>query len=265
MFVLGIDLGSRTCHAVVVDDVGTVMERASVGVSADLPGTARRALESLGTRSEEVTYVAATGFGRYQVSFRDIAITDVTCHAYGARALFPTAGCVVDMGAHHSRAMRMREDGRVLRFKVNDKCASGAGKFLERVARALEIPLAEIGSVSLRAQAPVTISSICAVLAESEVINHVTEGRAVEDILMGAHLSIAERVIALVRQVGIQGDVVLTGAVSRNAGMVAALEKRLGGPIRVSPDSEYAGAIGAALLAQKRLRMLERDVRRLVS
>ncbi len=258
MYVLGIDLGSRTCHAVIVDPDGSVAGRSAVPVTADLPGTARRA-EAAVERSVSDLYVAATGFGRYQVLFRDIAITDITSHAFGARSLFPDASCVLDIGAQTSRAMRYREDGRVERFKINDKCAAGAGKFLERVARAMELPLDEIGELSRRSKDPVTISSICAVLAESEIINHVTQGRAVEDILMGAHLSIADRVVALLRQVGIRGEIALTGAVSRNAGMVAALERKVGQPVRVSSDSEYAGAIGAALLARKRLRMMSHE------
>ncbi|MBI2899781.1 MAG: 2-hydroxyglutaryl-CoA dehydratase [Planctomycetes bacterium] len=261
MFVLGIDLGSRACHAVLADGEGRIAERSFLPAAADLHATARRALESFGLRRDEIQYVAATGFGRGQVRFRDLAITEITCHARAARALLPDASCVLDIGARNARAIRTCADGRTLGFRVGDRCAAGGGRLLERAARALDLPLDEIGPVSLRAQDPVAVSSVCAVLAESEIVRHVTDGRAVEDILMGLHLSVASRAAALVRQLGADGDVALTGGVARNAGMVAALERKLGLPVRTSPDSEYAGAIGAALLALKRLRILDHDPR----
>src|SRR3990172_4958566 len=171
-----------------------------------------------------------TGYGRYRVLFRHIQITEMTCHGVGARWLFPGTRTVLDIGAMNSRALRLADSGRVAAFRMNDRCASGAGRFLERVAKALEGKLEEVGELALRAQDPQPISSICAVLAESEVINHVTAGASVEDILSGAHFSIAERLVALVRQVGAQ--------------------------LNVSPHSEYAGALGAALLARARWQRL---------
>lgn len=259
MSVCGLDLGSRSCRAVLVTESGEITSRAEVSLTPDLPETARLAIEQFGARRDDVQYVAATGFGRYQVPFRDLAITEVSCHAFGAHALVPSARTALDLGAQGIRAMRFGDDGRVVRFRANEACAGGSGRFLERMARTLDLPLAEIGPVSLRAQAPVPVSSVCTVLADSEIIHHVTEGRAVEDILMGAHLSIADRVVGLARQAGVEGDIALTGALSRNTGLVAALVQKLGARVRVPPDAEYAGALGAALLALKRVRRLERD------
>lgn len=256
-YVAGIDLGTRMTKAVITNAHGELLARASLETGARLEKAAERvfdqALREAGLRREEIAYVAATGYGRYQVAFRQVQITDVTCHATGALYLFPRTRSVLDVGAMNSRAMRIAESGRVIAFRMNDKCASGAGRFLERVARALELELSQIGTISLRSEDPQPISSICAVLAESEVINHVTAGKKVEDILRGAHNSISERIVALLRQVGSEPEVSLTGGVTKNLGMVRALEERLQLRVNVSPQAEFAGAIGAALLGLRRL------------
>ncbi len=258
--VAGIDIGVRTTRAVLLDEQGDLRARASQETGARLELAAQHrfeeALERGGARAAQVAYIASTGYGRYRVLFRQIQITEMTCHAVGAVHLFPGTRTVLDMGAMNSRALRVSDSGRVAAFRMNDRCASGAGRFVERVAKALEVSLDQVGELSLRAQDPQPISSICAVLAESEVINQVTAGKSTEDILRGAHNSIAERVVALVRQVGAQPEITLTGGVSKNIGLVRALEERLGAPLNFGPESEYAGALGAALLALRRLQLL---------
>ena len=260
MRVAGVDVGTRMTKAVVVDGAGRILGKASLPTGHDLAAAARRALDRAlpGSPDERPEYVASTGFGRYQVPFRDVQITEITCHGRGAVALFPGTRSILDVGAMNARAIRIEPNGRVASFRMNDKCASGAGRFLERVAKGLELELGDIGPLSLRARAPQPISSICAVLAESEVINLVTVGHPVEDILAGTHESIAARIAALLRQVGVEPEVTLTGGVTRNPGMVRALEQRLGMPLRVHEDSEYAGALGAALLALGRRQRLGR-------
>lgn len=261
--VAGVDVGTRMTKAVVIDDAGQVIAKACLPTGHDLGGAARRAIDhalaELGER--RASYVASTGFGRYQVPFRDVQITEITCHGRGAVALAPATRSVLDIGAMNARAMRVDGNGRVRAFRMNDKCASGAGRFLERVAKGLEMALEEIGPLSLRATSPQAISSICAVLAESEVINLVTQGHGVEDILAGTHQSIAGRIAALLRQVGVEQEVALTGGVTKNVGMVRALEARLGMPVAVHPSAEYAGALGASLLALRRLRRLQTNPR----
>ena len=261
----GVDVGTRMTKAVVIDDTGRVCGKACLPTGHDLAGAARRALDRALLGSTEnpgpPAYVAATGFGRYQVPFRDAQITEITCHGRGAVALVPGTRSVLDVGAMNARAMRVGPNGRVRSFRMNDKCASGAGRFLERVAKGLELDLDDIGPLSLRASSPQPISSICAVLAESEVINLVTLGHGVEDILAGTHESIAGRIAALLRQVGVEAEVSLTGGVTKNVGMVRALEQRLGVPLQVHPDAEFAGALGAALLALGRLQRLEGETR----
>jgi predicted CoA-substrate-specific enzyme activase len=250
-------LGAGTTKALVYDGGGRILGTAFVRTRPNLEATAREALQAAREASNlpdgAVEYVATTGYGRYQLPDRDIQITEVTCHARGAKHLFPGTRRVLDIGAQSSRAIRIDDNGRVVRFKMNDRCAAGAGKFLERVSRSLNIALEELPAVALRSQDPQPISSICAVLAESEVINHVSQGKPVEDILMGAHLSIADRVLALLRQVGGEGEVTLTGGLAQNPAMVRALELRLGGPLNHAPESTFAGALGAAVLGQKRL------------
>lgn len=257
VYVAGVDVGTRMTKAVIVNAATEVVARASIETGARLEKAAERAFEQVlreaSLHREEVPYVAATGYGRYQVGFRQVQITEVTCHAAGALYFFAETRSVLDVGAMNSRAMRIAENGRVLAFRMNDKCASGAGRFLERVARALELELTQIGEISLRSEDPQPISSVCAVLAESEVINHVTAGKKVEDILRGAHNSLSERIIAQLRQVGIAPEVTLTGGVTKNLGMVRALEERLQARLNVSPQAEFAGAVGAALLGLRRL------------
>ena len=260
-YVAGIDVGTRMTRALLLDEGGCVQGRTGRETGARLERAAQLALQELceraGIRAAEIVYVASTGYGRYRVPFRQIQITEMTCHALGALRAFPQTRTVLDIGAMNSRALRIASNGRVVAFRMNDRCASGAGRFLERVAKSLEIDLEQVGELSLRSQNPQPISSICAVLAESEVINHVTAGRPVEDILHGAHTSIAERLVALVRQVGAQPEITLTGGVTKNRGMLQALEERLGVHLNVSPDAEYAGALGAALLGGQRWQRLQ--------
>jgi predicted CoA-substrate-specific enzyme activase len=256
--VAGIDVGSGSTRAIIWDaesERGLGSSFCTTG--HDLEAAAKKAytqaLDSGGLNDGDIAYRASTGFGRYQVSFRDLAITEITCHAVGAVHAFPGTRSVLDVGAQNCRAMKIKETGQVVRFKLNDKCAAGGGRFLERVAKGLELELEHIGPLSLDATDPKPISSVCAVLAESEIINQVTAGCRVEDILDGVHDSLSERIAAQMRQVGLQEEVTLTGGVARNAGMVRALERRLDVSLNVGPEAEYAGALGAAILSSWRL------------
>jgi predicted CoA-substrate-specific enzyme activase len=160
---------------------------------------------------------------------------------------------VIDVGAQSSRAIRIEPGGRVREFKSNDKCAAGGGGFVERAARYLETTLDSVGELSLRGSQPVTISSVCAVLAESEIINHVSQGASTENIMRGVHNSLAERAVLLLKRVGIEAEITLVGGMGRQAGMVRALEESIGLPINVAPEPETANALGAALLALRRM------------
>ena len=259
--VVGVDVGSRMSKAIVIAAQGgkpVILGRASKMTHFDLDGAAEGAMAAArseaGAERDDVAYLAATGYGRYQVTGRQIQITEITCHARGAVELMPDVRTLLDVGAQNARAIRTLPSGRVAGFRMNDKCASGAGRFVERVAKALEISLDEVSALALQAAKPCVISSICAVLAESEVINHVTNGESIPDILQGTHGSIADRLVSLVHQVGLEQPFGLTGGVSKNLALVRALEERLGVPVVLHRDSEYAGALGAALLGAQRLR-----------
>jgi predicted CoA-substrate-specific enzyme activase len=259
--VAGIDIGSKGTKAVVLDAQRRVLGKGLVRTRPDFPGIAREALETAlaeaGLGRDAIAYLATTGFGRYNVPFRDLQITEITCVARGAAFLFPGTRCVLDIGAQSTRAIKLRDGGRVKEFKSNDKCAAGAGGFLERAARYLEVKLEELGELSLHADKSQQISSVCAVLAESEIINHVSSGQSVENILRGIHDSLASRAMTLLSRVGLDGELTFVGGVARQAGMVKALEAVAKVPVNVPPEPEIVGALGAALLALQRLEKRE--------
>ncbi|MBI2954438.1 MAG: 2-hydroxyglutaryl-CoA dehydratase [Chloroflexi bacterium] len=256
-YVAGIDVGSRIVKALVLDETRQVMGKARVRTKPNFPKIAREALDAAlkeaGLDDGHLNYVAATGFGRYSVPFRDTQITDITCAAKAAAFLFPNTRCVLDIGFQSTRAIKLRDGGKVKEFRTNDKCAAGAGGFVERAARYLEIDLEEIGDLSLRATAPQSISSVCAVLAETEIINHVSAGQTIENIAGGIHLSLATRSLALLKRVGLEEEVTFIAGVAKQAGMVKALEETIGTRVNVSQEPEFVGALGASLLALQRL------------
>jgi predicted CoA-substrate-specific enzyme activase len=259
MLVAGIDLGSGTTKCVLVDERGEARGRALSRTKADFEKGSRDALDQArrdaGTE-EDVAYVATTGLGRYAVPFRDVQITDLTCGARGAATLFPSTRYVLDIGAQCTRAIRLRDGGKVKEFHMNEKCAAGSGGFLERAAKYLEVTITDIGPLSLGATKPQAISSVCAVLAESEIINHVSEGIAVENILRGIHNSLADRALSMLKRVGLDGEVTLIGGVALQAGMVASLREKLGVSVNVPAHPEFTAALGAALLGLQRFRKL---------
>ncbi len=257
MLVAGIDVGSRATKVVLLDGERHVRGTAVVRTRPPFPDLARKALDEALSHDDfqgiTPDYVATTGFGRYNVPFRDLQITDITCAARGVAFLFPNARYVLDIGFQSTRAMKLADGGRVKDFYTNDKCAAGAGGFVERAARYLEVDLEEVGSLSLKADNPQTISSVCAVLAESEIINHVSEGKTVENILRGVHLSLATRALALLRRGGLDGETTLVGGVAHQAGMVQSLESTLKVKVDVPDQPDLVGALGAALLGLQRL------------
>ena len=252
MITVGIDVGSISAKAAVVRDgellgsgvilTGYNARHAGENVFADL-------LAKLGIGKDAVDWIVATGYGRNSVDFADKAVTEITCHAAGAHFQDPAVRCVIDIGGQDSKAIAMDTTGRVTDFAMNDKCAAGTGRFLEVMARALEVDLDAFGEMSLKADQPAAISSLCTVFAESEVISLIARGERRENIIAGIHESIGSRVIAMAGRVGITEPVMMTGGVAKNIGVVRALEKKLGKPIRVSTNAQVNGAIGAALIA----------------
>ncbi|EQD71055.1 CoA-substrate-specific enzyme activase [mine drainage metagenome] len=218
MITAGLDLGASTIKGALLEDGRRTLATASAPSRGIPVRAARRVLEDLGETAniapDDVEYLCTTGFGRYTIPERHLQVSDFTSSARGAIFLFPKTRMVVDVGAQASRTMSIAETGKVLKFKMNEKCAAGAGRFVERCAKYLQIPLEEMGPKGLTSVHPKLISSVCAVLAETEIINNVAEGIALPDILMGVFLSLAQRAYSLMRYVGIRPEVTLVGGSS---------------------------------------------------
>jgi (R)-2-hydroxyacyl-CoA dehydratese activating ATPase len=253
MYVAGVDVGSTQTKAVVVDRRRRVVGRSLVETGAIITRAAQAAFDAAvgdsGLEASDVAYVVGTGYGRYKVTFGDTQVTEISCHARGARYLFPGTHTVLDIGGQDTKAIRVGDQGSVLDFCMNDKCAAGTGRFLGAGAFALDIPLGELGPLALRARSPVKITTTCTVFAESEIINWLARGKKVEDVLMGVHQAIATRSLSLLRRVGVEEEVTFTGGVTRNVAMVRILEQLLDTRLNVSPEAHYMGAIGASLFA----------------
>ncbi len=252
-YAAGVDVGSTQTKAIILDEKRNIVGQALIDTGSNVMLAAqkafRNALASADIREEEVEYVIGTGYGRYRVTFGNTQVTEISCHARGAVHMFPNTRTVLDMGGQDTKAIRVNENGEILDFCMNDKCAAGTGRFLGAAATALEIPLSELGPTALHSEKPVRISTTCTVFAESEVLSWLGKGKKIEDILWGVHLSIASRSIGLLRRVGIEEEVTFTGGVAKNKGMVAALEQGLGVKLNVNPLSHFMGALGAALFA----------------
>jgi (R)-2-hydroxyacyl-CoA dehydratese activating ATPase len=252
----GVDVGSTQTKAIILSEDRKIVARALINTGANVSMAAERAFReaavSAGIAPEKVAYVVGTGYGRYKVNFGNAQITEISCHARGANLLFPKTRTVIDMGGQDAKGIRVGEEGDVKDFVMNDKCAAGTGRFLSNAAETVGLSLDKIGPISLEAKKPVRLSTVCAVFVESDIMSYLAEGKTVPDILGGVHSAIAARTVALVRRVGIDPEVTFTGGVSRNIGMVKALEAKLGLPVNVCDDSHYIGAIGAAIFAVER-------------
>jgi predicted CoA-substrate-specific enzyme activase len=258
MLVAGVDVGSTATKAILMDRESRIAGRGLVPTGANVVRAAERAfreaLDGAGSEENEVEFAVGTGYGRYRVPFGDAQVTEIACHAKGAHHLFPNTRTIIDIGGQDTKGIRVSPTGEVADFVMNDKCAAGTGRFLDAAAHTLNLPLDEIGPLSLRSQDSLRITNVCAVFVESEIMAHLAKGRKVEDILRGVHQAIAGRSVALLRRIGIEAEVTFTGGVSRNAGMVAALEEKLGGRLNVCSDAQFTGAIGAAIFALEKSR-----------
>jgi len=252
-YAAGVDVGSTQTKAVIIDEDRRIVGRSLLDTGANViqaAETAYVAALDLGeVDEEEVEYIVGTGYGRYRVTFGNTQVTEISCHGRGAVHLFPNTRTVVDMGGQDTKAISVNPQGEIVDFCMNDKCAAGTGRFLGAAAAALDIPLDDLGEVSLRSDRPIKISTTCTVFAESEVLAWIGKGKKIEDILWGVHKSIASRSASLMRRVGIEDEVTFTGGVSLNEGMVKALEERIGTKLNISDDCHYMGALGAALFA----------------
>ncbi len=256
IYAAGVDAGSTQTKGIIVDANSRIVGRALLDTGANTTKASERAfnaaLADAGLESSAVGYTVGTGYGRYKITFGNTQITEITCHAKGAHYVFSKTCTVIDIGGQDTKGIRVGPDGEVIDFVMNDKCAAGTGRFLGVAAQVLDLPLEDIGPISLESRKPVDISSTCTVFAETEIMSYLAQKKRLEDILMGMHVAIAARTVSLVRRVGMNQEVTFTGGVSRNKGMVRALEEALETQVNVSDESQHIGAIGAALFALER-------------
>ncbi len=255
MITVGIDVGSISAKAAVVKDNEILATHVILtGYNAKNAGQQvfETILSEIDITSEQVDGIVATGYGRNSVECADRSITEITCHAAGANFLNSDVRSIIDIGGQDSKAIAVDENGRVKDFAMNDKCAAGTGRFLEVMARALEVDLDAFGKMSLEADSPSPISSLCTVFAESEVISLIAKGTSRMNIIAGIHESIAARVSSMAGRLRLIDPMMLTGGVAKNIGLVRALEAKIGKTIKVSDNAQVTGAIGAALLAIKK-------------
>lgn len=257
MFAAGCDVGSLTSKAVIMKD-GKIIQSLIIKSKARPWESADEVMNMLLTRAgltmKDIKSCVGTGYGRDKISFIDEAVSEIACHGKGARWLVPSVRTVIDIGGQDCKALRLDDKGNMVKFITNDKCASGTGRFLEVMAKVLNLKLDEMGEMSVRSRQPVTFASACTVWAQADVIQHLNDKVPIEDIAAGVNNAMASRMSTLANNIGLEKDVCMTGGVAKNNGVVSALEKHLGTRIKRirREDPQLAGAIGAALFAAEK-------------
>ena len=252
-FTMGTDSGSLTAKAVIMDSEKRIVANAVVQMGFVSQKALDIAIDTVlteaGMKLDDMAYIVSTGYGRRRLKCSNKSVTEISCHAKGAHFLNPDVKTVIDIGGQDSKVIAVDHQGNASNFAMNDRCAAGTGKFLEVMAKALEVDLEKTGEMALQYTNKLEISSVCAVFAETEVISLVAQGNSIPDILAGLHEAIASRILGMVSRVGQRQPVMMTGGVAKNIGVVKALEKAMGVSIIVPPQCQIVGAIGAALFA----------------
>lgn len=254
MYFAGVDIGSTMTKIVLTETNHMVLSAIKGPTSPEHRQLAnevmKMALEQANLQLDEISYVVATGYGRLNVPFADRQITELTCHARGVSSLFPNVRTAIDIGGQDAKCMKIN-NGKMVDFVMNDKCAAGTGRFLEIIAASLGIKVEELGDISLKSAKKLQISSLCTIFAQQEVVTRLSYGENLEDIIAGLHDAMAGRVAGLARRLKIEPDVVLTGGVAKNAGIVKAMKENLGCELFIPEDPLLTGALGAAILAKE--------------
>jgi len=255
VIVAGLDIGSSTAKAVILKD-GKIFHTCFTPTGPNSGETARQVIEvALGESSlqmKNIKYVVSTGYGRINVPFAQKNITEISCHARGTLALFPDVRTILDMGGQDCKVIRCNEQGMVLNFNMNDKCAAGTGRYLERVAATLGISIQEVGGLSMHTvDGPAPISNYCTVFAQRDVVSLLRQGRQINDILAGVCESLTERIQMQIKRAGLVEKFSISGGVAKNIGIVQRLERNLGVKAHIASEPLIIGALGAALFAQE--------------
>lgn len=261
---LGIDIGSVYAKALALDEDGnvrgTALRPTGLGGSK-LANDLRLEIAQKAGAGNKFAFTVATGYGRINVPFADKTLTEISCHAKGVNHIFPQARIVVDIGGQDSKVIVLGPRGQVEDFAMNDKCAAGTGRFLDVMARALEVEAPDLGKLHDLSTKRLEISSTCTVFAESEVISLLAQGELREDVVAGIHRSIINRVFGLLKgrlDRRVPGPVVLTGGVAKNQGIIKALQEKIGSEVLVPPEPQFTGALGAAVIARESAPAMER-------
>jgi len=259
LIVAGVDIGAATVKAVILD--GSKVLSFSImptGHSVTQAGESviRKALENGGLSFNDLEYIVSTGYGRRAVSFTNKAVTEIICHAAGVSSVISQARTIIDIGGQDSKVIGLDDNGNVANFVMNDKCAAGTGRFLEVMAKVLDVEIGEMGPISLMSKDPCQMSSTCTIFAESEMVSLRAEGRSREDLLAGVHKAMSRRVAIMGKSVGFRKEVVFTGGVAKNVGIKKALEDEIGLEILIPEEPQITGALGAAILAKAELSKL---------
>lgn len=253
MYVMGIDSGSTSTNAVIMSDRREIVAYSVVRTGAKSGESARRVLQEVldraGLKREDIERIVSTGYGRVSIDFADENVTEISCHGKGAHYFNPRIRTILDIGGQDSKGIRLNEEGEVVDFVMNDKCAAGTGRFLEMIARSLEIDVDELGPIALKSTEDIEITSMCSVFAESEVISLIANNKEKADIANGICRAIAGKAYSLMKRVGMEGDYMMTGGVAKNPGVVRALEEKIGAKLYICEEPEIVGAAGAAVYA----------------
>ena len=258
--VVGVDIGSTTAKAVVLNQHEAIWTAIiPSGMNPPLAGKEvfNLALDKSQHSPEDVIFIIATGYGRVSAEFANKTVTEISCHGRGAYFLYPATRTIIDIGGQDSKAISLDEHGKVIDFMINDKCASGTGRFLETAAGlVLRVRLEDLGALSAKATDTPNISSACTVFAQTEIVSLLATGVSVENVVAGLHKSIASKVSSMVKRIGIRPSVMMTGGVAKNGGVVAAFRKELNIDVTVPSnlDPQLVGALGAALIAQEMMK-----------
>ena len=265
IYTVGIDVGSTYTKAVILGDdyeiIGKAMRSTGFKLEQAAERTLTTALEVAGLQKDDINYIVATGFGRHQISFRDVNATDLTASAHGASFLFPNTRTILDVGGQTMKALRLGDNRMVKSFRLNDKCAAGTGAFLEKTARYMGYTTEEIGPLAVTSKEMVPVSGVCAVFAESEVINHLSLGASPADIMYGSIHSLVKRSVQLMKRVRMEPEFTLIGGILRFETMATILREQLKADVNVPAGDlvQFTTALGAAVLGHRRLQKLQAE------
>ena len=251
---LGIDIGSSSSKAVILDSERRILAAQVVNLGTGTKGVQQvldLAFSEAAMKPEEIAFTVVTGYGRMNYKEADKQITEISCHAKGVSFLNPNVRTIIDIGGQDTKVIRLSKDGSVENFLMNDKCAAGTGRFLEVMARVLDCKIWDLADLASAGNAPVSISNMCTVFAESEVISHLASNASVENVAAGAILSIAKRVSGMAKRVGVVPEVMMTGGGALNQALVLSLSNELGEAISTTEKAQVMGALGAAIFARE--------------